>query len=152
MDDKIEIIDLDTKEVSHVTDEVDSYLDDIESVMKKEATHRKDMIKEATNNLDRHSKKLIEYNQKLKEYEMLCVEYKKLWKKSKMQEKEIQKYIASRKQIDDEILEIKKTMVKMNKDNTALKSILQILVDKVGIDIIAASTKISADKLKKYLD
>ncbi len=151
MDDKIEIIDVDSKDL-HVTDEVDSYLDDIESFMKKEAKNRKNMIREATNNLDRHSNKLLEYNKKLKEYELLCSEYKKLWKKYNNQEKEFKKYIESRKEVDDEILDLKKNVIKIAKDNTALKSILQILIDRVGIDIIAASTKISTDKLKEYLD
>lgn len=149
MDEKIEIIDIDNDK--KITKEVDSYLDDIESVMKKEAKNRKNMIREATNNLDKHSKKLVEYNQKLKEYEMLCVEYKKLYKKNKTVESEFKKYIDSRKEVDEEILRIKKQIIQMSKDNTALKSILQILVDKVGIDIIAASTKISVEKLKEYL-
>ena len=152
MDDKIEIIDIDAKELKHVTDEVDSYLDDIESFMKKEAKNRKTMIKEATSSLDNHSRKLIEYNQKLKEYEMLLLEYRKLWKKNQATENELKKYVESRKEIDNEILELKKNVVKIAKDNTALKSILQILIDKVGIDIIAASTKISVDKLREYLD
>ena len=120
--------------------------------MEKEAISRKNMIKEATNNLDKHSKRLLEYNQKLKEYEALCVEYKKLWKKYKTCKKEFQQYVDSRKEVDEEILELKKNVVKIAGDNTALKSILQILIDRVGIDIIAASTKIPVDKIKEYLE
>ena len=146
--DVIDTIELDDKKS---IDEVNNTLNDIEDFMKKESLNRKNLINEANENLDMHSKRLVEYNQIAKDYEVVLNKYKKLYMKYQTLESETRKIIKQHGKIDDELINIKRENVNLNQQNATLKSILNIIEEKVGIDMLSRATGISAKKIKEYL-
>ena len=147
MMENIDIIDLEDKKI----DEVNNTLNDIESFMKKESITRQKIISKATEDLDNHSKRIIEYNQKAKELDIVVEKYKKLYKKYQIVETEAKKIVDERNIIDEEMTKMKKEIIFLNKTNSTLKTILNIVEKKVGTKVLSEATGIPVDKLKEYL-
>lgn len=153
MTDLVDTIEIDDKEESIKNiKEVNSALNDIETFMKKESINRKNLIDEANENIDLHSKKMIEFNQKAKEYELLQNKYERLLKKYKLVETEAKKIVDEREILEQELMNLKRENINYSKQDTMLKSILKIIEEKVGIDMLSRATGISASKIKEYLD
>lgn len=125
---------------------------DIISNFEVEAFKRKKMIEDAMKDLESQKSKIGEYHQKLQEYDILCEEYKKLYRKYKTVDKEFKRYLATTKAIYHEIDKLKDTTINMTKENQELRTILNTLVKKVGIDIVAQAANLEEDELKLYLD
>lgn len=130
-------------------------LTEIEKSLKEESSDRKKILKEVNNNIDSYSFKIIEYENRIKNYELMEIKYnnleRELEEKTKMYENIIDDLKNQNESNDQESLKVKKESIEFKSKITALKSIVELVINDYGIETISQISGISQDKIKEYL-
>lgn len=127
----------------------------LEQSLKDESSDRKKILKEVNNNLDSYSFKIIEYENRIRKYELMEIKYNNLEReieeKTKMYENIIDDLKQQNQHKESEIFEVKKETINSESKITALKSIVELVINDYGIDYVSKVSGLSIDTIKKYL-
>lgn len=123
--------------------------------LKGESTDRKKLMNELNDSLENYAYKILEYEKRIKEYELMEIKYKNLEREMKEKTNIYQIKISDLEKENDklekEIFDVKKEILNNESKKTALKSIIDLVINDYGIDYIVETSGISSDKIKEYL-
>lgn len=129
---------------------------EISKSLKNESNDRKKMMEEVTSNLNTYSYRIIELENKIKEYELEEIKYKSLQRENKeltkIYELKLEDLNNKIDELEKENKEIKKELINEKTASNNLKSILQVMIKKYGMEELEQLSGISTDKIKEYLD
>lgn len=124
--------------------------------LNKEAKERNKMINDALESMVNYSKEIFKKNADLEQCKIDEIKYKTTIKelndyieiyKTKNEELEI-----SNKEQEEEILKLRKKMLKNETETSSLKSIFELIIKEYGIDEISDVTKLEKEKLNKLIE
>ena len=140
--------------VSKELEDVNKFLSNVESAMKKDSKNRNKMLKDVEKDLEIHSKKMVEYDRTAKAYKLLEVKYESLKKETCENEKTSRDKIIALKQITENLESenklLKKVIMNQKRKISGLQSIVELVVNDYGIKNIELVTGLSSDKIKEY--
>lgn len=129
---------------------------EISKSLKDESKDRKKMMEEVTSNLDTYSYRVIELENKIKEYELEEIKYRSLQRENKevtkIYELKLEDLNNKIVELEKENKETKKELINEKTASNNLKSILQVIIKKYGMEEVEQLSGISTDKIKEYLD
>lgn len=134
--------------------DVNNFLSNVESSMKKDSKNRKKILRDVEKDLEIHTKKMVEYDRIVKAYKLLEVKYESLKKETSENEKITNERITTLKQalenLENENKLLKKVVMNQKRKVSGLQSIVELVVKDYGIKNIELVTGLSSDKIKEY--
>ena len=124
--------------------------------LNEESKERKEMLNDAIEAMTNYSGEILKKDADLEQYRIDEIKYKTTIK-------ELNEYIEiykNRQEVlertsseqDEEIMSLRKKVLKDKTDLSALKTILEIFINEYGIEQISAVTKIEKEKLMSYIE
>lgn len=147
MTDEIEIIDVDPEEI--IIKDDDSVL---EFKLQNDFVNRETMLNEANESLNIYKKKMDEYKELEDRYNKLKQDYETLEHIYQNEALINDEEKIAKKKYDAEMFELKKSAMLYQKKFIAIRSIVQMLINKYGTAEVVNITGISYVKLKEYLE
>lgn len=121
-----------------------------------EAKKREAMLDDAIKSIENISMKKVSDENSLQQYRIDEIKYKttidELNEYIEIYKNKLETLESEHKDIDKEVLELRKKTLKQETDLSTLKSIIQLLVGEYGIDTIAKITKIDKNKIESYIE
>ena len=128
---------------------------DYENNLKVDSLDRKNIISQVNTSLENYSKKIFEYENKIKKYEIMEIKYKNLEREndetSKLYQIRLNELKKDNEELEKELFELKKEALNIEKTETGLKSIVQLIVKEYGIDKVVQLTDFTKKQLEKYI-
>ena len=124
--------------------------------LKADAKERQKMINDALNNINNYSKQIINNNKTIEQYKIDEIKYKTTIKelndyieiyKSKLEKLEVENESGN-----NEVMKLRKKILKDKTDISKLKSIIELLIKEYGISNVSSVAKIDEDKLSKMIE
>lgn len=113
---------------------------------------KKDIYKETYNVIDNYKKMKNQLKTKNNEYELLNVKYESLLSDYETLNKLYQREQKEHFRRDTEIKELKKEIIDKKKRILMLKSLLELIINKYGIENISKITRLNLEQIQKYMD
>lgn len=109
----------------------------------------KDMFEETYDLLNNQLNTIEKLNTKSKDYEILKIKYETLEENYKKLEK---KYNNKTEALEKEIKNIKRNNMEQDKKIVMLKTLLEIILKKYGIESVSRVTRLNKEQIEKYLN
>ncbi len=107
-----------------------------------------DIFEETYDLLNNQLDRIDTLNKKLEEFEILKMKYESLERTYKKQE---EKYKTKIDTLEKEIKSIKRKDIEKEKKIVMLKTLLEIILKKYGIESISRITRLNKEQIEKYL-
>ncbi len=128
----------------------------IDSIIKQDNKDRKAILKEVEKNLMDHSEKLAEAEKINSDYNLLKIKYDSLKREADSTfgtfNKQIKNLEDKSNNLEKENVVLKKIINDNNLQISGLKTIVELLVNKYGINTIENITCLSEEKINEYLE
>lgn len=109
----------------------------------------KDIFEETYDLLNNQLNTIEKLNTKSKDYEILKIKYETLEENYKKLEK---KYNNKTEALEKEIKNIKRNNMEQDKKIVMLKTLLEIILKKYGIESVSRVTRLNKEQIEKYLN
>ena len=128
----------------------------IDSIIKQDNKDRKAILKEVEKNLMDHSEKLAEAEKINSDYNLLKIKYDSLKREADSTfgtfNKQIKNLEDKSNNLEKENVVLKKIINDNNLQISGLKTIVELLVNKYGINTIENIKSLSEEKINEYLE
>jgi hypothetical protein len=125
--------------------------ENFKNVLDKESKIREDMLLFTDDEMIHQTKKMMKYVQMEEEYKQLKEKCAQLEQNAQINTFKQNENEVNIKLKEEELIALKTEMAKTRKKITALQSLLQVLVERYGINEIISAVGIPYVKLKEYL-
>lgn len=123
--------------------------------LKDEYKSRKKVLEQVNSNISSYSSKIKEYESRIKQYEIMEIKYKTLEKEHddsvKIFDNRVETLEQDKKDLENELFNLKKKDLTNDKNTTALKTIVQLLIKKYGLKEIIDLTDFTPEQIEKYM-
>ena len=125
------------------------------NMMNKEAKEREKLVNDTIRSLEEMNSKKIEDEKSIQQYKIDEIKYKTTIKELneyiEMYKNKLSEYENENDKSDNEVISLRKKILKNETDISTLKSILELFVKEYGIKEVVELTKLDKKKIESYL-
>lgn len=135
---------------SNISKKIDTI--DIDNSKVESNNSDEDIFKETYNIIDRYNNMKNQLKTNNNELNLLQIKYENLQTKYNSLEKKYNKNVNLNENNSNEIKTIRKNLIESNKNVLMLRTLLELIINKYGMDNVCEITKLNEEQINRYLN